>query len=199
MMSLKVIFIIFISVSLATEESNGCNPGDESCSSSIGRASLACHEYLLPWLCRINHPCCRQRDPIQTPTNVEKRICGETSKKCQKMGGTCYDSISAKKSCKTMIFSKLCSSPSCACCIGDHTVCNALPRCRLRGGYCYKGKKKNMCPSRNTQRSGCEGKKCSCCFPDRGCTCGRALPADRVVGGQKLNPPNKYPWMVGIQ
>ncbi|XP_050714837.1 tryptase-2-like isoform X2 [Eriocheir sinensis] len=139
-----------------------------------------------------------KRLPLPSPA---RHACPKTPRKCKRRGGSC---MSRTTPCETFANPKFCSGGSCTCCYGDHEKCTSTPACS--GGFCFRGSK-SVCRGGKVLPSGCRGQRCSCCLP-RGshglasgtsgrCTCGQSNDK-RIVGGQMVTPPFKYPWLVGL-
>ncbi|XP_068233926.1 trypsin-1-like isoform X2 [Palaemon carinicauda] len=193
-----VILAVVITLSTARIKGRKCNGKNCNETPVVNDILSNCVTTPLPWLCWIGHPCCRHKDQnrISIRGNA-KRKCEATSTRCERRGGSCLGA--RDNSCLTADVPKLCDGDSCTCCVEDHIRCSSSPKCRFQGGYCYRGSANVYCPSQKIMREGCSGKKCSCCFTDRKCSCGKAIDSTRIVGGQRVKPKNKYPWMVGIQ
>ncbi|CAL4065538.1 unnamed protein product, partial [Meganyctiphanes norvegica] len=156
--------------------------------------------------------CCRlkERKAIEIKSMLRKKKgrnkCKKTSKDCKKVGGKC---LLTSKTCDTIRKDGLCDGSSCTCCL---KACKTKPKCRKQGGQCKQ--KELGCEFDQKMAKGCK-KNCVCCIPDPEFECGianvdlhdtSATPdnnsniaksdQDRIIGGVRVSPPNKYPWMV---
>ncbi|CAL4065166.1 unnamed protein product, partial [Meganyctiphanes norvegica] len=160
--------------------------------------------------CPRKRACCVPRDPptIEPPpqnaapdptigcktTETATRTCMRKEGRCQKFCFLGEDNVGA-------------CSDSCNCCARK---CVSLFGCSRYGGECIHGR----CNGRIIGgRWLCKGKSCVCCKEEYGnipsspepanCSCGIANTASngniRIIGGLEVDPPRKYPWLVGVQ
>ncbi|XP_064097051.1 phenoloxidase-activating factor 3-like isoform X1 [Macrobrachium nipponense] len=148
--------------------------------------------------------CCRNTKKYRG----ERRKC-KRSPKCLKESGTCLQWMDVS-TCTTVTVDNLCRGKSCTCCLGDNRQCGSSASCTQQGGFCTKKNKRNKyCSLGTVDETLCSGKKCVCCIvkspgtlapaPTTDCSCGRANEGVRIVGGEDVSTPNKYPWMVGLK
>ncbi|XP_063887739.1 proclotting enzyme-like [Scylla paramamosain] len=146
------------------------------------------------------------------------------SKKCAAKKGFCFTKKSLKACSNGHVKKSGCAGKKCACCIPGPVKCRALKECEARKGYCFQKTDHKACSNGKIIKKACKGKNCACCVPrdpqpsttmptpttstpttptptpttsNVVCRCGIAN-GPRIVGGQQVNPKNKYPWIVGI-
>ncbi|CAL4067033.1 unnamed protein product, partial [Meganyctiphanes norvegica] len=159
----------------------------KSCTDLGGRCLTNCLDGgITSARCQGTKMCCQTKKTKPRKKN-SKRIC-KNKKKCKKAGGKC---LHYKTECKTEVMEGLCKGASCNCC---HKGCKKTSRdCSKLGGSC----KAVSCPDGTCARPGCKGTNCVCCNPCE-CSCGKSNPS-RIVGGEVVNPQNKYPWQAWLK
>ncbi|XP_047503035.1 trypsin-1-like [Penaeus chinensis] len=83
------------------------------------------------------------------------------------------------------------------CCQKDNSLkkrkCRQKRSCTKQGGKCIAMEESCL---KITSDDLCNGASCKCCL-ESSCECGVANDA-RIIGGEEISPPNKYPWLVGM-
>ncbi|XP_037772834.1 LOW QUALITY PROTEIN: venom protease-like [Penaeus monodon] len=184
-MKIQLLLVIMaLSVSFGMAKTNECVTRGGICRASGGKNGCL----RLQGKCDNDQVCC------QKDSSLKKRKCRQ-KRSCTKQGGDC---IATEESCLKITSDDLCKGASCKCCLGNNPSCTVTPGCQLRGGFCFKNSGKDLCADGTIISGECEGAKCACCIPKTGsCECGVANDV-RIIGGQEISPPNRYPWLVGM-
>ncbi|ROT61229.1 putative trypsin-1-like [Penaeus vannamei] len=178
-----LLVILALSVSLRMAQASECASRRGVCRASGKRGCVR-----LQGECDNDQVCCQKN------SRLEKRKCRQ-KRRCTKEGGEC---IPKEESCLKITSDDLCKGASCKCCLGDNPSCTTTPGCQLRGGFCFRNSGGDLCADGTVLSDECEGAKCACCIPKTGsCQCGVANDV-RIIGGEEISPPNKFPWLVGM-
>nr|XP_027206866.1 venom protease-like [Penaeus vannamei] len=176
-----LLVILALSGSLGMAQTNECASRGGACKASAKKDCV-----ILQGKCENDQVCCQKDNRLQ------KRKC-RPKRPCTKEGGEC---IPMEESC--LNHHGLCKGASCKCCLGNNPSCTTTPGCHLQGGFCFKNSGNDLCADGTILSDECEGANCACCIPKTGsCECGVANDV-RIIGGEEISPPNKYPWLVGL-
>ncbi|XP_064097052.1 venom protease-like isoform X2 [Macrobrachium nipponense] len=126
---------------------------------------------------------------------------------CKRRGGACVVQRSVlQRSCRKLPYD--CGNTTAICCRntkkyrGERRKCKRSPKCLKESGTCLQWMDVSTCTTVTVDNL-CRGKSCTCCLgapaPTTDCSCGRANEGVRIVGGEDVSTPNKYPWMVGLK
>nr|XP_027228881.1 venom protease-like [Penaeus vannamei] len=177
-----LLVIMALSASLAMAQTSECASRGGACRASAKKGCVR-----LQGKCENDQVCCQKAD------RLEKRECRQ-KRRCTNQGGKC---IPQEESC-LKARDDLCKGASCKCCLGDTPSCTTTPGCRRQGGFCFRKSGGELCADGTVLSDECEGAKCACCIPKTGpCECGVANDV-RIIGGEEISPPNKYPWFIGL-